>query len=185
MPVIINHYIVSSILQTDASALTGKKRTTAKQTWAIHYKDKILTDLSLQTHWKFESLLPQQFMIPEDHRKDWKQEWLPVAGKVSRLLSVLILNLEGRSLQSSEKEKIFSGATQSFWNNIVQNPRSLLSKWNIPFVHLDFSCKYLVLCLHFCMWIKHNFKQEHTTLYHWKHWVYVNSWLRLSSEQSE
>lgn len=107
MPVIINHCLVSSIWQTDASALTGKKRTTAKQTWAIHYTDKILTDLSLQTHWKFESLLRQQLVIPEDHGNDWKQEWLPVAGKVSRLLSVLILNLGGGFLAKFWKRESF------------------------------------------------------------------------------
>lgn len=69
---------------------------------------------------------------------------------------------EGCSLQSSAKEKVFSGATQDFQNKIQQNPSSLLSKWNIPCVHLEFSSKYPSFVPTF-LWIEHNSKREHPT----------------------
>lgn len=161
---------------------------TAKQTWAIHYKDKILTDLSLQTNWKFESLFPP---TTHDTRRPRKRQKIGMAScgwKNSQ--SLICPHSEfGRGVPCKvlERRKFSQGLlkvsrTKSYGIQGAQTSTNLISEWNTPFVHLDFSSKYLVLCLHFCMWIKHNFKQEHTTLYHWKHWDYGNSWLRFYRE---
>jgi len=134
---------VSSVLQTDASAVTEKKGPQLNKPGLYILKTRYQQIYICKPTENLNPFSPDNSWYQETREETENRNGFLWLGKVSRVLHILILNLGAGFLAKFWKGESFLRGYSRFLEQNPKNRRSLLSKWNIPFAHLDFCSKYL------------------------------------------